>query len=270
MRSSKNGYVAFLLMLLTAIGFLLSGGLLSLQQTVSGAATYKLVDSQIASQSAKHTLQMSTLKFVSAPQKCDPGKNLGGEAGIIYAFSPEPGGIAAANGQIKVWYTDEWPVTLGKESDGFAVTPQNSEKKIANPQVGDLSAKDTSGFPYYPAIFLTDVTDDESNKSGDAQNGGTGYPPSLVYGCWKPLGSMPPVQSNDCSLPSEADQFSSIPQKNLANLGHTEQGYQAELIWNVNDLHLTPGRIYRAQFVIHDGDREGDIGLGCANIQLGE
>ena len=39
----------------------------------------------------------------------------------------------------------------------------------------------------------------------------------------------------------------------------------AQFTWEVNSLELTPG-IYRAQFVVHDGD--GDLAINCITIQI--
>jgi hypothetical protein len=270
MERKEQGYVTLLIVILIAFGFLLSGGVRPLlQQTTTSTTTgrYVLVDSPLFP--THQTLQLSTLNFLySAPVAiCIPGTDFGDEPNILYAFSPSCNEtVSTADGKIKVWYTDEHALTLGKNPGVSVLT---ASQTLANPQVGDKTAKDSKGYYYYPGLYLTDVTDNPTNTAGDAQNGGTGIPPSLIYGTWKALGEDDPSEND--TLPSGADQLSSVASQYInTNTGSrgTETGFQAELIWNVSTLPVTPGRAYRAQFVIHDGDREGDIGLGCTTILL--
>ena len=47
------------------------------------------------------------------------------------------------------------------------------------------------------------------------------------------------------------------------------QGYGAEVRWDVSSLGLLPGHVYRMQFMVHDGDQNkagGDVGQGCATV----
>ena len=63
----------------------------------------------------------------------------------------------------------------------------------------------------------------------------------------------PPSETCPDPVPSEA-----------ANLG-----YVSEARWDVSSLGLTTGHVYRAQFMVHDGDQNktgGDVGEGCATI----
>ncbi len=276
-----------LLVILIAFGFLLSGGLMALlDQIPAGSKRYVLV--QPSPFPPHKTLQLSTLMFMyNAPASiCNPGSDFGDEPGILYAFSPGPNETIGPDGKLKVWYTDEHALTLGVNP---GVTQMTATKTAIKPNVGDMTARDGTkfNFLYYPGLYLTDITDDPTSTIGDAQNAGTvGIPPSIVYGYWKAYGTNnPPFVGGDtktdrsCStgtggtLPAAADQFSSIPTQDINTVTGwrgTECGYRAELIWNVNDLRfngqpLSPGRIYRAQFVIHDGDMTfgADIGLGC-------
>jgi hypothetical protein len=269
MQRNEKGYITLLLVVLIAFGFLLSGGLMSLlDQAPASTGRYVLVEP--SPYPSHQTLQLATLSFLySAPITiCIPGTDFGDEPNILYAFSPSCNEtVSTTNGQIKVWYTDEHTLTLGV---GSAVSAMTANQMLQNPQVGDRTAKDGRGYPYFPALFLTDITDNPTSTAGDAQNGGTGIPPSLIYGAWKALGASDPGNAY-ATLPAAADPLSSVPIQYInTNTGSrgTERGYQAELIWNVNSLPVTPGRAYRAQFVIHDGDRDGDIGLGCTTILL--
>ena len=62
---------------------------------------------------------------------------------------------------------------------------------------------------------------------------------------------------------------SDIPPGGFASL--TNQGYGAEIRWNVNDLGLLPGHVYRMQFMVHDGDQNktgGDVGENCLTVSI--
>ena len=67
------------------------------------------------------------------------------------------------------------------------------------------------------------------------------------------------------------------PAKNNWNLGGGDpvppglanQGYGAELVWNVDDLGLIEGHVYRVQVMVHDGDlikTGGDPGERCQTV----
>jgi hypothetical protein len=268
MQRNEKGYITLLLLVLIAFGFLLSGGLMALlDQTPASTSRYVLVE---PSPFPPHqTLQLATLNliFSAPPVACDPGNSGGNEPNIYYASQPGSNETVPTGGTIKVWYTDEQAMSLGKNP---GVSAWQANMTLQNPSVGDTAAKDGI-FPYYPALFLTDITSDPTSRAGDVQNGGIAHPPSMVYGAWKAQGEGNPSGYTQDTLPAGADQFSSIPSANLnTNTGErgTETGFQAELLWNVSSLGLTPGHSYRAQFVIHDGDRDGDIGLGCTTIVL--
>ena len=59
-----------------------------------------------------------------------------------------------------------------------------------------------------------------------------------------------------------------IPDPPPGGFGPNE-GYTAELVWNLDSLGLTPGHIYRMQFMLHDGDQNksgGDAGEACVTM----
>src|SRR5947208_3299802 len=46
----------------------------------------------------------------------------------------------------------------------------------------------------------------------------------------------------------------------------TNQGYGAEISWNISELNMIPGHTYRLYFMVHDGDQNktgGDVGQDC-------
>jgi hypothetical protein len=284
MDENEKGYVTLLLLILIAFGFLLSGGLMALLQPAP-ASTGRYVLVNTTPFPTHQTLQLSTLNLIYSPPlvvgPCNVGSSYTGiqEPGILYASKPSSNETVTAGGQIKVWYTDEHAISLGKgtgtaSGNGDGISPWTPSMTQGSPVlVGDMNAKDNGTYPYFPALFLTNITEDPTSTAGDAQNGGTGHPPAIIYGVWKPLNGADPTGYRADAMPAVADPFSSIPSQYLNNntgsRGH-EPGYKAEMIWNVNDLPVAAGQTYRAQFIVHDGDRDGDIGLGCTTIQMAQ
>lgn len=192
----------------------------------------------------------------SVPFHCATSFKGTAEPTIIWAVAPDPGATVAAGSKIKLWYNDEFPMLLG----AGAIT-KTTQHHVVNPDVGDLTQRDPDGYPWYPALFLTDVTVNPANT-----NLGPPHKPNEVFGTWKALGEAAPM--NDMAapyLPPEADPFPVV-----SNLGYGTVPFErrsgAEVVWSVDSLGLTPGHIYNAQFVIHDGDDAGDIGVGCMTI----
>ncbi len=101
-----------------------------------------------------------------------------------------------------------------------------------------------------------------------------------MFGTWK--GAVRTVDKTQTppviTVTPDAD-----PAKNSFNLdggdpaptGVITQGYGAEIAWDVDTLVadgiLQSGRVYRVQFMVHDGDQNkvgGDTGEGCATVFL--
>jgi len=238
-------------------------------------------------------------------QSSDPRTNVAfNESQVLRGFDPQ-GTVAAQPGlTIKVWYSDEHALTLGvrrvvvKTSSGTTTTDypisalSSNPGSVANPQVGttaldgDQAGTDTStcaGFPdlcdrpMFPALFLTDISSDPNSTSGDWQHGGTPIAPHAVFGTWK--GAVRTVDKThspaQISVTPDSD-----PTKNNWNLGSGDpapaglnnEGYGAEVRWNVDDLvasgQMIMGHTYRLQFMVHDGDQNqngGDTGENCVN-----
>src|SRR5206468_10923409 len=131
------------------------------------------------------------------------------ESEVLRVFGASP------DGKIVAWYNDEHALTLGvrrvivKKSIGttttdYVIAPLSTNPGTAiDPQVGttdlsgDQAGTDTAtwnstygfidkGRPLWPALFITDITDNPNSTSGDWQQGGTpGIPPHAVFGTWK-------------------------------------------------------------------------------------
>ena len=114
-------------------------------------------------------------------------------------------------------------------------------------------------------MFVTDITNNADNRSGDwQQNGAVAYPPTKICGRWKAVVRTldKTVSPAKVTITLDSDQV-----KNHWNLGSgsdslaggfgglLDEGYGAEVAWNLNQLPLVPGRTYRLYFTLQDGDQ---------------
>jgi Flp pilus assembly protein TadG len=213
------------------------------------------------------------------------------ESEVLRASAPS---IAGPGDTIKVWYNDEHALTLGirqvviktsktaSTATNYPVSPLSSNPgAVYGPAVGttalsgDQSGTDPVFRPAFPALFITDITNNAGSKSGDWQYNGTPIPPDAVFGSWK--GAVKTVDKsvspNTVTVTPDAD-----PTKNNWSLGGgsdpapaglSNEGYGAEARWNVDSLGLQAGHAYRMQFMVHDGDQNkggGDAGQDCMTV----
>jgi hypothetical protein len=129
-----------------------------------------------------------------------------------------------------------------------------------------------------PSLYITDITNDPTSRSGDWQYGGTAIAPSAVFGTWKSYTKTVDYTQGGLVTLSGAND----PAKNGWNLGPgadapppglATQGYTAEVQWNLNDLArqglLLPGHNYRFYVMVHDGDQNktgGDVGQASYQV----
>jgi hypothetical protein len=195
---------------------------------------------------------------------------------------------------VEVFYNDEHALTLGVRqvqvitssgttTTNYPISPLTADPDSAtNPlvgsqiQSGDQAGVDTSDRPMFPALFITDTTFGGNPLAGDWQYGGTGIPPTFVSGTWKGAIRIIDHVKNTITVTPDMD-----PPVNNWVLGPgadpvptptpTNQGYGAEIRWDISQLGLLAGHTYRLYFMIHDGDQNktgGDSGQGCAFITM--
>ena len=223
------------------------------------------------------------------------------ESEVLRATDPVGSTCVSSATSVKVWYNDEHAMTLGVRSvvvktaagtttTNYSITPTPSSPTcVSYPLVGSTigygaqSGNDVAaggGRPLWPALFITDVTVDPNNRSGDWQQGGTGVAPSQVCGMWK--GAVKTVDSTKnpvlITVTPDADPVTKnnwtlgggdVPPGGFTSL--TNEGYGAEAEWNISDLGLVAGHTYHLQFMVHDGDQNkagGDVGESCATIYV--
>jgi hypothetical protein len=156
--------------------------------------------------------------------------------------------------------------------------PPANPGSATNPDVGASVAEggtDTAGRPMFPALFITDLSvgaGATNALAGDWQYGGTAVPPTAVFGTWKSAVKTIDQSKNPPTVTVTPD---ADPAKNNWNLGLgsdpvpaglTNEGYGAEVRWDVPALGLISGHQYRLYFMVHDGDQNktgGDVGQAC-------
>lgn len=218
------------------------------------------------------------------------------ESSVLRGFAPN---IAGPGDILKVWYNDEHASILGireiqvKTSAGTQTYPfevstmQSSPGSAIDPKVGptaqtgELAGTDSVDRPVFPSLFITDITTDPNNKSGDWQAGGSPLPPHAVFGSWK---SAVKIINKTGSSVKSTFVVQPNPKSNGWNMGPgtdppppgmKNEGYGTEAQWRVDKLvadgHMLSGHTYRVQFIVHDGDQTktgGDVGEKCATVRL--
>jgi hypothetical protein len=211
------------------------------------------------------------------------------ESEVLRAFEPA---FAGPGDTIRAFYNDEHALLLGVSAPGFPVSPFTPDPgKVADfildPQIGNPAVTDPSGRPIFPALFVTDITADPAvicqpgdpipARCHDWQFGGTPIPPTVVFGTWKAAtkSGTSIVTANDPPKNNyDLDGAGPCPGATCPDpvpAGLVNQGYGAEVRWDVSDLGLLPGHVYRVQFMVHDGDQNksgGDVGQGCATVSI--
>ena len=229
------------------------------------------------------------------------------ESEVLRAFAPQGVATATPGLTLKLWYNDEHAMVLGvrrvivktaqgttttdypvaplAKNPGAAAAPAVGTTFLDGAQAGTDTATcagypDRCDRPMFPALFLTDVTADPTSRAGDWQAGGVPIPPSAVFGSWKAAVRTVDATRSPAVVTVTPD---ADPAKNGWNLGSgdaapaglNDEGYGAEVRWNVDDLvaagAMVMGHSYRLQFMVHDGDQNkvgGDAGENCVNVTL--
>jgi hypothetical protein len=201
------------------------------------------------------------------------------ESEVLRAIRPS---FSASGGVVSLLYGDEHAMTLGVRqvvvsgtTTDYPVSPltKNPDSIMSpltgtNALTGDQSGLDPSLRPLWPVLYITDTTNDPSNRAGDWQMGGRPINPNVVYGTWK---SAVRTVDKSTSPPTVSITPDVDPAKNDWNLilndpvptGIKNEGWSAEVRWGVI---FQPGHTYRLQVIVHDGDQNkvgGDCGEAC-------
>jgi len=205
------------------------------------------------------------------------------ESDVLRAIQPSG---SWPTGVVRMFYNDEHALTLGvrsvvlKSASGSTTTDYpvstlaSDPGSATNPQTGtNILSGDQSGLdamlrPMWPSLFLTDISADPTSRAGDWQQGGRPAAPNAIFGTWKAAVRTVDATKSPATVTITPD---ADPAKNNWSLasgsappaGLSNEGFGAEAVWNVS---LTPGRSYRLQVIVHDGDQNktgGDSGEAC-------
>ena len=170
------------------------------------------------------------------------------DSNIFIALDPPNGQAVGTIGSIRAWVSDE---AGGKVPASVTVDSSGTITKHSDP----LIDKDSHGYPWEPAIYVTQLTSQNQNGPfpGDKENGGSPIFPTSVKGKVTPAKSSGwlPVPTHDDPL--------------AYRIGNRRGDGQhvAEFIWNVATLGLSPGN-YRVQVSVHDGDSH--LAVECTTL----
>lgn len=169
---------------------------------------------------------------------------------------------AASDNQVafNIFYGAGTPLTAGTK----AMTKPTTDK-IINP--GVTAARDGNNLPLSPAIFITDVSANSADISGDAQNGGAPQPANTIFGSWRPENGTQPATQNGTNLGAGADPWpaSNVP----AGTNQRDLSWSSQIIWKIANLKtkdgqpVQSGKTYRFQIVLHDGNNPPGIAQLC-------
>lgn len=167
---------------------------------------------------------------------------------IFIALDPPNGQAVGTTGQIRAWVSDE----AGGRIPSSVTTDSNG---IITKHSDPIIDKDSHGYPWEPAIYLTLLTPQNQNGpfTGDKENGGSPIFPTSVKGKVTPGKS-----SGWLPVPTHDDPLSYRIGNRVGDGQHV-----AEFIWNLASLGLSPGN-YRVQVSVHDGDSH--LAVECTTI----
>lgn len=153
---------------------------------------------------------------------------------------------------------------------GTTAMTQRPTQHIVNPPV-NAANKDANGYPISPAVFITDITANPADVSGDAQGGGVAQFPTDIYGAWRVENGLSGTVPNGQNLGAGADLW---PPANGPAAGARSSVWSAQLIWKVPNLRtktgapLTVGNTYRMQIVLHSGTQNREVAELCTTFKL--
>lgn len=181
-------------------------------------------------------------------------------------------GSGGPDGTVRAWYSDEHAGLLGIRTAGAPVSLLvGLLGHFFHPLVGDRTIADPFGRPYFPSLFITDITTDPNSRAGDWQFGGTPIQPDDIFGTWKAAvitGTKITVDADPKTGNTTMGAGS-----NPLPVGASSEKFLTEVRWNLSALPLTLGHQYRFQFIAHDGDQNkvgGDVGQACLNVDTAD
>jgi hypothetical protein len=281
-------YVVVILTLLIFGGYILVGGTLPTKLPAPNTNLVNVIESP--PEPTKSGLQLNTftgVTYTPAPTKvpedipidtiyhpqlidCNNDTTLNQDPSMIWAFTSGKSEASGGVEGLRAFYTNLNALVLG--AGNISRMTNSPADSVVSPLVGDQAANDQNGLPFFPSLFITDITDIPSATIGDAQYNGRPNRPDFIYGAWKASGEQDPIENGD-QRGANADPW---PPANGPGGSH-DQNFTAEVVWKMEDLSaydpesnsqvfLNPGNRYRVQVILHDGSDPSDAGVACYNL----
>lgn len=278
-------FVVVILIMLIFAGYILVGGTLpaKIPDLGNGQLEYVAVNPP-KNEIAKNNLQLYTFtgatltpyptinpaaptpatKIAMTNVSC--GKTVVGREEPEIIWATRIAATPASNNQValQIFYADEHTLPLG-----IAMTKPPADM-INNPPLD--AKRDGNKFPIPPAVFLTDISTNPTDTSGDAQSGGLAQGATRVYGGWKVIGGPDPKALNGVNLGAGADAWPAA--NGPAGGDGRDLSTTAQIVWDLSSLKtkdgqpLQPGKLYRIQIAVHDGDATPGISQLCATFTM--
>lgn len=252
-------YLVLIMLMLGWVSFELIGGKLPAVKPSDSNGEQVVVD-PFAADKEKKNLQLYT--FSGKPVPTTPvahscvNSSLNEEREFFIGSDPPPGGVASG-GVIRVWVFDDdaspW-VAPGTQTDP-------ATGKVTVP--GNYALKDRRGYAYHPALYITNITSNPNDRSGDVDNGGKAYFPDLIKGGYSYAPNS--VKGTEIKSAPVDDYLNFMNGPDSIDPRTMPKYFLAEYIWEIDKLGLAKGS-YRTQFVMHDGD--GDLSIDCITISI--
>lgn len=272
-------FVVVIIMLLLFTAYMMVGG--ELPTTLPGPNNNLVAVEEPPAAKPQNSLQLYTFRGVTLTplptlQQYDPVKEIQANTvacgttitntkpEIIWAYRIAQTAASGNQPSFQMFYNDAFAMPLGT-----AEMKQHPTDHITNPPI-NVNTKDANGFTLSPGVYLTDITANTADTSGDAQNGGVPQPPTDVYGAWKVENGVQPNAENGVLLGPGADQW---PPAN-GPAGGAAQTWTAQVVWDLASLKtktgaaLAAGKTYRLQAALHNGDGTGKVAEVCITFTM--
>lgn len=184
---------------------------------------------------------------------------------LIYAYRIASTPASGNQQSLQVFYAGTDAIPVGTQD-----MTQRPTQHLVRPPVNPNN-KDPNGYPISPSVFVTDITANAGDTSGDAQGGGIAQFPSDVYGAWRTETGRSSTVPNAQNLGPGADLW---PAANGPGGGGRRTDWSAQLIWKIAEMKtntgaaLTAGNTYRMQIVLHEGTNNDEIAEVCITVTL--
>ena len=265
-------YVLFILLLVSAAGFLFMGG--KLPEESGPENGMQVIPITNTPEPSKRNLQLYTFGFTTAAPtqpivtNCTDNPS-DTEREILVGYDPAPGTSAINGGKIRVFVTDEG---APKVAQGTTIDASGTVTNHGDTTARDSGTNGNGNWTWNPAIYIDPPGLANGTFCTSESTCGLPHFPDMIKGDYNPNsgggrggGASGPAVDADYKTFENGPDYKGKTPLTLPDKSNSDTAYFAEFIWNTSSLGLTSGN-HIAQFVIHDGDT--NIGVDCLNIVI--